>query len=68
VAPPTTDSWGPGTRVPTMVISPLARQGFVDSTPYDTTSILALIEHRWSLRALSTRDAAAADMAAAFQP
>src|SRR5580700_10004575 len=46
VAPPTVDRWGPGTRVPAIVISNFARKGFVDSTVYDTTSITALIEHR----------------------
>jgi acid phosphatase len=66
VAPPTTDKWGPGTRIPAIIISPYARKGFVDHTAYDTTSILAFIEHRWGLEALTTRDAAAADMTAAF--
>ena len=66
VSPPAGDRWGPGTRVPTMVISPLARRGFVDSTPYDAASILALIEHRFGLAPLATRDAAAADLTAAF--
>jgi phospholipase C len=67
VAPPTSDKWGPGTRVPAIVISPLARRHFVDHTLYDTTSILATIEHRWSLQPLGTRDANANDLRAAFQ-
>ena len=46
VAPPVVDSYGPGTRVPTIVVSPFAKRGFVDSTVYDTLSILATIEHR----------------------
>lgn len=66
VAPPAGDRWGPGTRVPTMVISPLARRGYVDHTIYDTTSILALIEARWSIAPLSARDRAANNMTAAF--
>ncbi|MDQ6828130.1 MAG: alkaline phosphatase family protein [Gemmatimonadota bacterium] len=66
VAPPRTDRFGPGTRVPAIVISPFARKGFVDHTIYDTTSILALIEHRWVLAPLSTRDARASDMTNAF--
>lgn len=66
VAPPVVDRWGPGTRVPTLVISPLARHGSVDHNRYDTTSILALIEHRWGLAPLASRDAAANDMRAAF--
>jgi phospholipase C len=48
------------------VISPLAKHGYVDHNTYDTSSILALIEHRWGLAPLSTRDAAANDMHAAF--
>ena len=66
VSPPAGDQWGPGTRVPTFVVSPLAKKGFVDSTVYDTASILALIEHRWSLAPLGTRDAAAHDLTNAF--
>jgi phospholipase C len=67
VAPPKADRWGPGTRVPAIVISPYARKGFVDHTVYDTTSILKLIETRWKLKPLTTRDAAANDMSAAFE-
>jgi len=66
VAPPFRDKWGPGTRVPTIVISPFAKRGFVDHTTYDTTSILALIEHRFGLLPLSSRDASAADLTNAF--
>jgi phospholipase C len=66
VAPPVIDQWGPGSRVPTLVISPLAKHGYVDHNIYDTSSILALIEHRWGLEPLSTRDAAANDMQGAF--
>ncbi|MBD8709445.1 acid phosphatase [Pseudomonas sp. CFBP 13711] len=43
VAPPKGDRWGPGTRVPAIVISPFARKGTVDHTVYDTASILRLI-------------------------
>ena len=43
VAPPKGDRWGPGTRVPALVISPFARKGTVDHTVYDTASILRLI-------------------------
>jgi acid phosphatase len=66
VAPPVADRWGPGTRVPAIVISPFARRGFVDHHSYDTTSILALIEHRWGLAPLSSRDAAADPLSGAF--
>jgi len=66
VAPPTVDRWGPGTRVPTIIVSPFARKGYVDSTVYDATAITALIEHRWGLSPLGTRDKAAADLTNAF--
>jgi len=66
VAPPVVDRWGPGSRVPTLIISPFARRGYVDHHTFDTTSILALIEHRWRLEALTSRDAAAGDFTTAF--
>lgn len=66
VPPPKMDRWGPGTRVPAIVISPYAKKGYVDHTLYDTSSILALIEHRFGLKPLGSRDAAANDMTAAF--
>ncbi|KPW18521.1 hypothetical protein ALQ72_200022 [Pseudomonas syringae pv. maculicola] len=43
VAPPKGDRFGPGTRVPALVISPFARKSKVDHTVYDTASILRLI-------------------------
>jgi acid phosphatase len=67
VAPPKIDRWGPGTRVPTIIISPFAKLHFVDHTTYDTTSILRLIEARWGLTPLSDRDAHAADLTNALQ-
>ncbi|HKF69924.1 MAG TPA: alkaline phosphatase family protein, partial [Vicinamibacterales bacterium] len=39
------DPWGPGTRIPALIVSPFLRGDFVvDHTSYDTTSILATIE------------------------
>jgi phospholipase C len=66
VAPPAGDRWGPGTRVPAIIISPYARKGFIDHTQYDTTSILKFIETRWDLAPLGTRDAAANNLLNAF--
>ena len=43
VAPPAGDRWGPGSRVPTLVVSPHAKTGHVDHNFYDTTSILRFI-------------------------
>ncbi len=41
VPPPVIDRWGPGSRVPALIISPHARRGFIDHTLYDTTPILS---------------------------
>lgn len=57
VAPPVIDKkWGPGTRVPGIIISPFAKKGYVDHTQYETVSILSFIEKRWNLAPLSSRD------------
>ena len=61
------DIWGPGTRIPALVVSPFVRgQRAIDHTQHDTTSILATIEHRFGLPALSSRDAAVADLSSVF--
>jgi len=52
VAPPKGDRWGPGLRIPTIVISPFARRGQVDHTQYDTGSIQRLINHRFGIKPL----------------
>ncbi len=52
VAPPQGDLLGPGARIPALVISPLARMGTVDHTPYDTGSIQRLLTRRFGLEAL----------------
>ncbi len=57
VAPPTPDAYGCGTRIPALLVSPWARRGYVDHRVADTTSILALIEVRFGLKPLQTRDA-----------
>jgi acid phosphatase len=66
VAPPPIDRWGPGGRVPAIIVSPWARKSHVDSTPYDHTSILKFIEWRWGLAPVSTRDALAWNLLPAF--
>jgi acid phosphatase len=50
------DSYGPGTRVPALLIGRPLHESGVDSTSYDTTSILATIEHKWKLAPLTARD------------
>ena len=61
------DEWGPGTRIPALVISPFLKGDFVvDRAPHDTTSILATIEHRFGLPALGSRDAAVRDLSSVY--
>ncbi len=60
-----------GPRVPTILISPLIEAGSVHrvadgATPFDHTSVLATVQHRWGLRPLTRRDAAAPDVGGAL--
>ncbi|MBN3725004.1 acid phosphatase [Burkholderia sp. Ac-20379] len=67
-APPKGDRWGPGTRIPALIVSPFAKKGFVDHTQYDTASILRFITRRYSLpklHGLTVRDNALANNGAA---
>ncbi|HEY5189434.1 MAG TPA: alkaline phosphatase family protein [Solirubrobacteraceae bacterium] len=52
------DMYGP--RVPAIVVSPYSKPGGVTNIVYDHTSVLATIEAKWNLPALTTRDANAA--------
>ena len=76
VAPPGTvggvpgphDKFGPGSRLPALVLSPLLKSDFVvDSVEHDTSSILTTIEKRWNLKPLGTRDAGVSSLATAFE-
>ena len=53
VPPPTgpgfSDAFGPGTRVPALLIGPSVKKGFIDSNVYDTTSILKFVTERFKL-------------------
>ena len=62
VPPPHGDRWGPGSRIPTLIVSPFARRGFVDHTMYDTTSILKFITKRFDLAPLPGVRPAAGDL------
>jgi phospholipase C len=52
VAPPKADRFGPGSRIPALIVSPFAKKGYVDHAQYDTTSVLRFITNRWSLPVL----------------
>ncbi len=61
------DEWGPGTRIPALLVSKAFNRSGVDHTVYDTTSILATIEHGLRLAPVADRDAKVADLAAAVR-
>jgi phospholipase C len=67
VAPPAGDRFGPGSRVPTLIISPFAKRHFVDHTPYDTTSILQFISKRFGLTMLPGIRKQMGDLSNAFE-
>jgi phospholipase C len=70
VAPPSGPGWGdrfgPGTRIPTLIVSPFAKRGFVDNTAYDTTSILKFLTTRFGLEPLSGVRERVGDLTAAL--
>ena len=49
------DLFGPGTRVPTLLIAKGFNRSGVDHTVYDTTSIMATIEHQFDLKPVAAR-------------
>jgi acid phosphatase len=63
------DQFGPGTRIPALLIARSFNRSGVDHTVYDTTSIMATIEHEFGLRpvdargSVAPRDALVADLA-----
>jgi phospholipase C len=63
---PNADVYGPGFRVPLLVVSPYARPGFIDSRQFDFTSLLRFAEVTFGLPPLTARDAGAHDMMSVF--
>jgi phospholipase C len=51
-----------GIRIPSVVVSPYARPHHVSHVLHDHTSMLAMIERKWNLPALTYRDANANDL------
>jgi phospholipase C len=51
-----------GFRVPSVVVSPYAKPNYVSHLVYDQTSVLAFVEQKWNLPALTYRDANANDL------
>ena len=66
VRPPQIDGFGYGFRVPAILVSPYARQGYIDHSTLDFTSGLKFIEENWGLAPLTRRDATARSFTEAF--
>lgn len=66
VDPPKVDQYGLGIRVPGLVVSPYARQGYVDHKTYSFESWLRIVEERFGVYPMTGRDNTANDMADAF--
>ena len=66
VPPPHVDEMGFGPRVPLLVISPWAREGFIDSTHFEFSSILKFMETIYGLEPMTERDARANNLLTAF--
>jgi phospholipase C len=66
VPPPRDDAFGLGFRVPLIVLSPYAREGFIDHRVSEFDSMLRFIEQNWRLQPLTRRDANAPSLAPDF--
>jgi phospholipase C len=66
VSPPAVDGYGLSFRTPALIISPYAKEGYLDHTVYDFESTLKFIEWRFGLPSLTQRDSGANDLLNAF--
>ncbi len=66
VVPPRVDRYGLGIRVPGLVISPYARQGYIDHKTASFESWLKLVEERYGVAPMTARDRSAYDLIDAF--
>ncbi|MBA3431674.1 MAG: hypothetical protein H0U16_09380 [Actinobacteria bacterium] len=66
VEPPHYDVMGLGPRVPMLIISPWAKEGYVDSTTYEFSSVLKFMEETLGLNCMTHRDCSADNMMNAF--
>ena len=62
VTPPQVDKYGLGFRVPLLMVSPFAKQGYIDHTLSDHTSLMKFIERVFGLGPVTQRDAMASDL------
>jgi phospholipase C len=66
VKPPVIDSFGPGFRVPLIVLSPYAKKGIVDHHQGEFDSVVKFIERNWGLPSMTQRDRTASDLSYDF--
>jgi phospholipase C len=61
------DAFGPGTRIPALLLSARMKRSGVDHTSYDTTSIIATLERSFGLEPVGIRDTKVADLRRAIR-
>ena len=66
VPPPTLDAYGYGMRVPSLIISPYARQGYIDKKTHSFVAWLHLLEERYQIAPMMARDENEDDMIECF--
>jgi phospholipase C len=66
VPPPQIDKYGLGFRMPTLIISPYTKPGYIDHTQYQFESMLKFIEWRFNLQPLTERDLQSNNLINAF--
>ncbi len=66
VAPPQLDKYGLGPRVPGLVIGPYVKENYIDHHTYSFESYLKLVEERYGIIPMTSRDTGADDMLDAF--
>ena len=66
VPPPQMNAFGYGGRVPMLLISPYAKENYVDSTVLNHDSILKFIDYNWNLPYLSSWVAQSGSVLSAF--
>ncbi len=67
VPPKVVDAEGLGSRVPLLVISPLAKKNYVSHTQLDHVSILRFIQNNWGLPPLNPRNSLSNDLSDLFE-
>ncbi len=66
VPPPQVDAMGLGFRVPVIIVSPYARQGYISHVTHESSGFLKYMEETFDLPSLGTRDVNADDFSDCF--